>query len=59
VIRIDAIWFATEPMGMRAGTEAALARIIAVFGAAKLHRPYLFAHRRANRMKVLVHFARL
>lgn len=51
MIRIDAIWLATEPMDMRAGTETALARVIAVFGAAKPHCAYLFA----NRMKVLVH----
>ena len=37
MIRIDAIWLATEPMEMRAGTETALARVIAVFGAAKPH----------------------
>ncbi|MFJ2690133.1 hypothetical protein [Pseudomonas sp. NPDC087336] len=36
MIRIDAIWFATEPMDMRAG-ETALARVVAVFGAAKPH----------------------
>jgi len=35
VIRIDTIWLATEPMDMRAGTETALARVVAVFGAAK------------------------
>ncbi|MBC3954208.1 hypothetical protein [Pseudomonas triticifolii] len=34
MIRIDSIWLATEPMDMRAGTETALARVIAVFGAA-------------------------
>lgn len=34
MIRIDAIWVATEPMDMRAGTETALARVVAVFGAA-------------------------
>lgn len=55
MIRIDTIWLATEPMDMRAGTETALARVIAVFGAAKPHCAYLFANRRANRMKVLVH----
>jgi transposase len=49
------IWLATEPMDMRAGTETALARVIAVFGAAKPHCAYLFANRRATRMKVLVH----
>ncbi|MCO7635036.1 IS66 family insertion sequence element accessory protein TnpB [Pseudomonas guariconensis] len=40
---------------MRAGTETALARVVAVFGAAKPHCAYLFANRRANRIKVLVH----
>jgi transposase len=55
VIRIDAIYLATEPMDMRAGTETALAKVIAVFGAAKPQCAYLFANRRANRMKVLVH----
>ncbi|MBD1586949.1 IS66 family insertion sequence element accessory protein TnpB [Pseudomonas typographi] len=55
VIHIDAIWLATEPMDLRAGTDTALARVVAVFGAAKPHCAYLFANRRANRMKVLVH----
>ncbi|MGY1917490.1 IS66 family insertion sequence element accessory protein TnpB [Pseudomonas tolaasii] len=55
MIRIDSIWLATEPMDMRAGTDTALARVVAVFGAAKPHCAYLFANRRANRMKVLVH----
>jgi hypothetical protein len=49
------IWLATDPMDMRAGTETALARGIAVFGAAKPHCTYLFANRRATRMKVLEH----
>ena len=34
MIRIDAIWLATKPMDMRAGTDTALARVVAVFGAA-------------------------
>ncbi|MBK5550143.1 IS66 family insertion sequence element accessory protein TnpB [Pseudomonas sp. TH03] len=50
MIRIDSIWLAIEPMDMRAGTETALARVVAVFGAAKLHCAYLFASRRANRL---------
>ena len=40
---------------MRAGTDTALARVVQVFGAAHPHTGYLFANRRANRMKVLVH----
>ena len=55
VIRVDAVWLAVEPLDMRAGTEAALARVVSVFGAAHPHHAYLFANRRANRMKVLVH----
>lgn len=55
MIRIDAIWLAVEPLDMRAGTEAALARVVRVFGAARPHHAYLFANRRANRLKVLVH----
>ena len=49
------MWLAVEPLDMRAGTEAALARVVSVFGAARPHHAYLFANRRANRMKVLVH----
>jgi len=55
VIRIDAVWLATAPIDMRAGTETALARVVAVFGAAHAHHAYVFANRRANRLKVLVH----
>jgi len=55
MIRIDAVWLATAPMDMRAGTDTALARVVQVFGAAHPHTAYLFANRRANRMKVLVH----
>lgn len=55
MIRIDAVWMAIEPLDMRAGTEAALVKVVNVFGAARPHHAYLFANRRANRMKVLVH----
>jgi transposase len=51
VIRIEAIWLAVEPLDMRAGTEAALLRVVRVFGSARPHHAYLFA----NRIKVLVH----
>lgn len=36
---------------MRAGTKTALARVVAVFSAAKPHCAYLFSNRRANRIK--------
>ena len=40
---------------MRAGTDTALARVIAVLGAARPQHAYLFANKRVNRIKVLVH----
>jgi transposase len=55
VIRIDAVWLAVEPLDMRAGTETALARVVRVFGEARAHHAYLFANRRSNRIKLLVH----
>lgn len=55
MIRVDAIWLSVEPLDMRAGTDAALARVVKVFGCARPHHAYLFANWRANRMKVLVH----
>jgi transposase len=55
MIRIDAAWLATAPLDMRAGTDTALARVVAVFGAAHPHHAYLFANKRANRLKILVH----
>ena len=55
MIRIEAIWLSVEPLDMRAGTDTALARVVQVFGAARPHHAYLFANKRANRMKVLVH----
>jgi transposase len=55
MIRIDAAWLATAPLDMRAGTDSALARVITVFGAAQSHHAYVFANKRANRLKILVH----
>jgi transposase len=55
VIRIEAVWLAVDPLDMRAGIETALARVVTVFGEARPHHAYLFANRRATRLKVLVH----
>lgn len=55
VIRVEAIWMASAPMDMRAGTEKLLASVVAVFGQAHAHHAYLFANRRATRLKLLVH----
>jgi hypothetical protein len=46
LIRVDAVWLVVEPLDMRVGTEAALRRVVAVFGAARPHHAYLFANRR-------------
>jgi transposase len=42
-------------MDMRAGPDTALARVIRVFGEAKSHHAYLFANKRGNRVKILLH----
>ena len=55
VIRIDALWLAVEPIDMRAGADAFLARVVHVFGTAQAHHGYLFANARASRIKLLVH----
>ena len=55
MISVEAVWLATEPMDMRAGTDTALARVVKVFSAARPHHPYVFANRRSTRLKVLVH----
>ena len=55
MIRVDAALLATAPLDMRAGTDTALAQVVAVFGAAHPHHAYLFANKRANGIKVLVH----
>jgi transposase len=55
VIRVDSVWLAVAPIDMRAGTDTALARVVAVFGSARPHHAYVFTNRRANRIKVLVH----
>ena len=54
MIRIDEIWLSREPLDMRAGPDTTLARVIQAFGAARPHCAYVFANKRANRVKVLV-----
>jgi transposase len=55
MIRIDAIGLAVAPVDLHMGLVSALARAVAVFGSAQPRWAYLFAHRRGNRIKVLVH----
>lgn len=40
---------------MRCGLDTALAKGVNVFGAAHPHHAYLFANKRGNRLKVLMH----
>ncbi len=54
-MRMDAVWLSTVPQDMRAGMETLLSRVVQVFGEARPHHAYLFANRRATRMKVLLH----
>ena len=44
MMRNDAVWFAAEPMNMRARTNAALARVVKVLSAAHPHEAYRFAN---------------
>jgi transposase len=55
MIHVEAVWLSTTPLDLRAGIDTLLARVVQVFGEARPHHAYLFANRRANRMKVLVH----
>lgn len=55
MIAVEAVWLAVEPLDLRAGLESVLNRVVMVFGAARPHHAYLFANRRGNRLKVLVH----
>ncbi|MGD8854343.1 MAG: IS66 family insertion sequence element accessory protein TnpB, partial [Gammaproteobacteria bacterium] len=53
-MRIDEIWLSREPLDLRAEPDTAPARVIQAFGAARPHCAYVFANKRANRVKVLV-----
>jgi transposase len=55
VIRLDEIWLSRAPLDMRSGLDTTLARVVRSFGEAKPHCAYVFANKRTNRMKVLVH----
>ena len=55
VIRIDAMWFAADPVDMRAGADRLVARVVQVFGSAQAHHGYLFANARGTRLKLVVH----
>ena len=55
MIRVDSLWLSTRPHVVRAGTETILSQVVRIVGTAQPHHAYLFANRRGNRLKVLVH----
>ena len=54
MIRIEAIWLAVGVSDLRGGIDRLLGQVIGRFGAAQPHHAYVFANRRATRLKVLV-----
>ena len=55
MIRIDAIWLALGASDLRGGIDTLLAQVARGFAlGAQAHHAYVFANRRADRLKVLV-----
>ena len=56
MIRIDTIWLALGASDLRGGIDRLLALVVHGFAlGAQAHHAYLFANRRADRIKVLVY----
>lgn len=56
MIRIDAVWLALGASDLRGGIDALLALVLRGFASgAQPHHAYVFANRRADRLKVLVY----
>ena len=56
MIRIDAVWLALGASDLRGGIDALLALVVGGFAlGAQAHHAYVFANRRADRLKVLVY----
>lgn len=56
MIRIDAIWLALGACDLRGGIDTLLAQVVRGFAlGAQAHHAYVFANRRADRLKVLVY----
>jgi len=56
MIRIDAIWLALGASDLRGGIDRLLALVVHGFAlGAQAHHAYVFANRRADRLKVLVY----
>lgn len=56
MIRIDAVWLALGASDLRGGIDRLLALVVRGFAlGAQPHHAYVFANRRADRLKVLVY----
>jgi transposase len=56
MIRIEAVWLALGPSDLRGGIDKLLALVVRGFAlGAQPHHAYVFANRRADRLKVLVY----
>jgi transposase len=56
VIRVDAVWLALGVSDLRGGIDVLLAQVVRGFvDGAQPHHAYVFANRRADRLKVLVY----
>jgi transposase len=56
MIRIEAIWLALGASDLRGGIDKLLAQVVHGFAlGAQAHHAYVFANRRADRLKVLVY----
>jgi len=56
MIRVEAIWLALGVSDLRGGIDVLLAQVLRSFAAgAQPHHAYVFANRRADRLKVLVY----
>lgn len=56
MIRIDVIWLALGANDLRGGIDKLLAQVVRGFAlGAQAHHAYLFANRRADRLKALVY----
>ena len=56
MIRVEMIWLALGVSDLRGGIDVLLAQVLRGFaGGAQPHHAYIFANRRADRLKVLVY----
>ena len=56
MIRIDSVWLALGASDLRGGIDRLLAMVVHGFASgAQAHHAYVFANRRADRLKVLVY----